>query len=330
MPLAEPSEIPEIEAQLALQPDSHRLRERLLEALVEEALGTSSPSRIATILWFISHYPGDAFCRSQFVAISPEADPTAFATVKAAWLDQVDRTPGDTQALRGAAFLISAASRADARQLLTRAAAQSPDDPDMAIELGRIADTALDRFGHFMRARQLGSTHQNLPVWVALAATQAHATEARPLAQELLDAAGEDEARVGAARSWQETGEDLWQRARRASENDADARALTQAITRFCYYKHWGHTVFGLLALENGDMAAALSHLELSKDIQHDFRLNAYGPAPHLLRALCQQGQFEAVQSFLVAWLAFSENDRARGWLTLVERRIIPGDDAPG
>src|SRR5437868_15042468 len=102
MPLTEPSEMSEIEAQLALEPDSGRLREQVLEACAHEASGSSSSARIATILWFISHDPAHAYCRSPFMAISPEADPAAFALVKAAWLDQIDRAPGDSQTLRGA------------------------------------------------------------------------------------------------------------------------------------------------------------------------------------------------------------------------------------
>ncbi len=324
MPTRRLNDISEIEAQLALSPESVDLRERLLEVCAADESLASRPSRTATILWFISSRPDHFFCLSPFVSIDPDRYPHQFAEVRAAWLAQVEHAPDDAWRLRAAAFFVSHSSKPEARELLDRAARIAPSDPEVQIDLGRLVDDPSERFRFYSRARDLGSTHETLPVLRAVAAAECGSPEAQVAALELLERAGEDEACLGPATAWMETGRQLWERARRDSKDDREARAKTSAIARRSYYRHWGHTLLGLLALEAGDAEAAVAQLALSRAIQHDFRLDAYGPAPHLLRALCAAGYFEEVCAHLRAWLAFSQNDRAREWLDLAESRRVP------
>ncbi len=329
MSIGDPSEIPELAAGLAADPDSRQLRERLLEATAHEGDHASSLLRIESILWLIRNDPGSHYCRTPFVLVSPH-DRVAYNRVKDAWTEQLDQKQGAPDVLRGAAQLVARESRSEGRSLLNRAAELAPHDASIEIDLGLMCESPSDRFRHFSRASELGSAHENLPVWTALAAAEASEPIAAALAQNVVDLAAAAAAAAGPAATWQETGRDLWLKAREASSSDADARALTRSITRLAYYTHWGYTILGMLAVERGDVVAAAEHLDASLPVPHDFRLDAYGPAPHLVRALCSAGEFQPPERFLRGWLAFSPHARPRAWLVAVEQRRVPAEGETG
>lgn len=329
MAIADPSEIPELAAGLTVDPNSRHLRERLLEATAHEADHTSSLLRVESILWLIRNDPGSHYCRTPFVLVSPQ-DRVAYDRIKDAWIEQLDQGHADPNVFRGAGQLIAKDSRAEGLTLLNRAAELAPNDASIEIDLGLMCESPSGRFRHFSRASQLGSDHENLPVWIALSAAEVSEPTAVALAQNVLDLAAAAAAASGPAATWHEAGRNLWLRAREASSSDADARALTRTIARLAYYTHWGHTILGMLAVERGDFATAVDHLDASLPVPHDFRLDAHGPAPHLVRALCTAGQFQPVARFLHKWLAFSPHDRPRTWLAAVEQRRVPTEDETG
>ena len=106
MSIGDPSEIPELAAGLAAEPDSRKLRERLLEATAHEGDHTSSPLRIESILWLIRNDPGSHYCRTPFVLVSPH-DRVAYDRVRDAWTEKLDQNPAAPDVLRGAAQFVA-------------------------------------------------------------------------------------------------------------------------------------------------------------------------------------------------------------------------------
>ena len=62
---------------------------------------------------------------------------------------------------------------------------------------------------------------------------------------------------------------------------------------------HYGHTVLGLLALDQGDVPLAIGHLRSSADIPGSPQLNSFGPTMQLAKELLRRGEHDAVQGYL-------------------------------
>lgn len=86
---------------------------------------------------------------------------------------------------------------------------------------------------------------------------------------------------------------------------------------------HLGHTVLGLLALNNQDTLTAISELYASGQTPGSPQLNSFGPTMQLAKALLKVGQVEPVLAFIEDCRSFWEMGDA--WLALWERRIHEG-----
>lgn len=80
---------------------------------------------------------------------------------------------------------------------------------------------------------------------------------------------------------------------------------MRNAIAEHAFYKHWGHTVAGVVALRHGAVAEAVGHLLESAAVPGDFRLDAYGPSRLLAKALDAHGEHEAVRRYVDACAVF-------------------------
>ncbi len=113
----------------------------------------------------------------------------------------------------------------------------------------------------------------------------------------------------------------------------ADAKRFAeQALALASAYKedwnvgnaiHLGHTVLGLLALNNGDHLFAIRSLKASGQTPGSPQLSSFGPTMHLAKALLKAGHVEAVLAYLNQCRAFWEMGGA--WLDVWERKIREG-----
>jgi hypothetical protein len=330
MPLGEASEIAGLEAELLANPDSLELRERLLEAYGADPNLVGHPGRTANIRWFIDHDPGNHYARTPFMAVSPDAG-AAFEEIKAAWLARLEAPPLDACIMRGAASLIACHDIEAAVTILERAAALEPSNAEILIQIGLTSGAPTKQYLCFAKARELGSEHPNLVVWLSRAAAHSgHLDEPDLAARELLGWVEALDTTLGVAVTWRESGRELWLRARHACSSDTDARAMTTSLANRAYWKHWAHTILGVLACQREDLDQAEMHLRASADVQVDFRLAAYGPAPDLIRGLCTRHRWDEAALFLRDWVSKSEHPHARAWLGQIELRVVPGDAKTG
>lgn len=86
---------------------------------------------------------------------------------------------------------------------------------------------------------------------------------------------------------------------------------------------HLGHTVLGLLALDDGDERTAIAELAKSGNTPGSPQLNSFGPTMQLAKALLRAGHVEPVLVYLNQCRAFWEMGGT--WLSLWERKVREG-----
>ncbi|MFH1817639.1 MAG: hypothetical protein ABIK08_18970 [Pseudomonadota bacterium] len=86
---------------------------------------------------------------------------------------------------------------------------------------------------------------------------------------------------------------------------------------------HIGHTVLGLIALNDGDEVTAIAELAASGNTSGSPQLNTFGPTMQLAKALLRAGHVEPVLGYLRRCRAFWEMGGT--WLNLWERKVREG-----
>jgi hypothetical protein len=314
-----------LESEVEKNPTSEVARENLLEALSADPERFDDPRRFELLEWFLEHNPQHSICSTPFMRVSPESAPGAYARLKARWLALVADVPADPQLVRGAAAFVAAESLDEGKRLLKSALAQTPGDPKLWLDLGRMSQDPAERLAAFEKARDAGETLPNLPVWIAKTSFEAGQYDKSELAaRELMRLVDEARARFGDKLDWPERGAELWKRARSASADDEAAAELVDAHSQHSYRKHWAQTVLGLLACRNDDVDRAVSHLRASGDVRPDYRLSSYGPSLDLVREVCAGGRWVEGLEYLRLWKGVWDHPRLGEWITAVEERRLP------
>jgi hypothetical protein len=191
--------------------------------------------------------------------------------------------------------------------------------------MGRISREPSERLRLLDEADRLGASQRNLPVWIACPALDAgQLPVAERVAQALMSAVSDARTTHGECLDWPDQGQDLWNRAQAACGDDAAARALVRTIADHSYWRHWAHTILGVIALRKGEPASALLHLRESARVVGEPRLSSYGPSFRLARETCTRGEWEAVADYLGACAAFWNDARLKSWRDDVCRRQVP------
>jgi tetratricopeptide (TPR) repeat protein len=86
---------------------------------------------------------------------------------------------------------------------------------------------------------------------------------------------------------------------------------------------HLGHTVLGLIALNDQDFVLAIEELHASGQTLGSPQLNSFGPTMQLAKALLKAGHIEPVVAYLNQCRQFWEMGGA--WLDIWERKIREG-----
>jgi hypothetical protein len=333
-----------LEAQLAENPDDSYSRSMILDEYLGSLELHCHPRRIEHILALIRSDPHDAACFSPLVAVSPEHAPEAYSLVEAEWNRQLEGAPDDPKIVRGVALFVFAGDPERAKRLLVSASEKYPDNARVWLDLARMTKGGAARIPYLQQARRLGGLAHI--AWIGEAAVEAGNWElAESISADLFADVAKARATYGDKLDWTERGTDLWERACKATgvsaegddedEHDDDdddnetggtaaASALVRAISKHADQKHWAHTVAGHVALERGDIAAAIEHLFASSQVVGGPRLGSYGPSPSLAEALCKLGKWNEVEQYWVACSSFWEDDRLTAWLAAVRRHELP------
>lgn len=313
-----------LEEQLAADPESESLREKILFEYLGPGL-TGEPRRIHHAVEYIRRFPRTVVARAPYVHVHQSTFPAAFAQLDDEWRRLRAEHPGDPELAQGHAALLGPCDNDRAVSVLNAALAHHPEHPGLWLELGRICFHPARRLSALQKARALGVSTTNLLPWLATAALAADdLTAATDAAAELLALVAEARAAYGEKLDWPERDQDLRARAISASDSKASAQALIWAISDHAYRKHWAHTTLGVIAARQGDLAKAREHLRESAAIVHDYRLSSYGPSFLLARELCARNEWNAVADYLEACKTFWDTEPLQDWLQQVRAQQTP------
>jgi len=115
----------------------------------------------------------------------------------------------------------------------------------------------------------------------------------------------------------------LFGEARAFAERSLALAPLFQENWNYGNAIHIGHTVLGLIALNEGDEITAIAELVASGKTPGSPQLNSFGPTMQLAKALLRAGHVEPVPEYLEQCRAFWEMGGA--WLNLWERMVRQG-----
>jgi tetratricopeptide (TPR) repeat protein len=87
---------------------------------------------------------------------------------------------------------------------------------------------------------------------------------------------------------------------------------------------HFAHTVFGLVALHNDDLAGAVSELGKAGATRGSPQLDSFGPTMQLAKALLRRGEAVAVLAYLHQCRTFWKSGEV--WLALWEEKVRAGE----
>jgi hypothetical protein len=86
---------------------------------------------------------------------------------------------------------------------------------------------------------------------------------------------------------------------------------------------HYGHTVLGLLALQDDKQAQAVAELHESGTTPGSPQLDSFGPTMHLARDLLRRGEHQAVLQYLQQCRRFWR--MGTRWLDIWEKKVTRG-----
>lgn len=154
-----------LESEVLRNPTSELARENLLGALSADPERFDDPRRFELIEWFLEHNPRNSICTTPFMRVNPGTAPEAYARLKARWLALVADAPADLHLVRGAAAFVAAESLDEGNRLLKSAIAQTPADPKLWRDLGRMSQDPGERLAAFEKARDAGETLGSDGAW---------------------------------------------------------------------------------------------------------------------------------------------------------------------
>ncbi len=313
-----------LEERVGREPDSEFAHFGLLREYLVPQPGYEG-RRIDHIVEFLRRFPRSTYARTPCAEPLPEDPPEACARIGQAWLEQQRAAPNDAEIASGFGLFLARREPERAAAVFRAAAAANPSDAELYTNWGRSAQDPAERLTLFLRARELGGTQPNLLTWIGRSAIAAGELEAAAnVGRELLGLAREARILHGERVEWRERGRELWERVRATCGTDGAAREVTHAIADCSNRTHWAHTFLGVVAVRQGDDAAAVEHLRQSVAIGSDYRLSSYGPSFSLARELAQRGAWEPVADYLRECRRFWDRPILAELLAAIERHELP------
>lgn len=298
-----PTEAAALERQLAENPQDLGARARLLG--YHAARPRADQGRhTGHLLWFVRNLPESEVLDSPPATIIPVFNPDGYIEVKRAWQQLVRAESENVVILRHAAGFLMNSDQAAATALLHQAEALEPSNPEWARALGRLdwrearlfpegrdPAAAGRAFADFERAYELSDRAGRVDLLPDLAmaafAARDHA-RAREVAAAMLEAAPN-----------------------RRNQGDS---------------VHYGNLILGHLALIDGNLEEARSHLLAAGRTRGSPVRRAGAPDMSLAKALLERGEAETVLEYLDLCFDFWQEGRERlhDWIVLVEAGRIP------
>ena len=112
-------------------------------------------------------------------------------------------------------------------------------------------------------------------------------------------------------------------RARELAERTLEIAGSYRSNWNYGNAVHFAHTVLGLLALNEGDVALAVEHLQKAGATPGSPQLNSFGPTMQLAKALLRSGRSEPVLAYFEQCRSFWKMGSV--WLDLWREKVRAG-----
>ncbi len=266
-------------------------------------------ARYLHVIWLIEKHPGSYLAGLPYAGLNSHLDSENFSRAKKLWLKQVADNEKDTAILKNAANFMYSDEKDEAKKLLEKGKALTPDDAHWDEQLGRLLaseakyhrgsiedkkELASQALGHFEAA--LGKMNE-----------QHRFYNLNEAAESALLAGQEEKAASYAA--------ELLSLADKYPKNWNYGNAL-----------HHGHIILGKLAFSKGEMKEARQHLLEAGKTPGSPQLNSFGPDFSLAESLLDKGERKTVVKYLEACSTFWESGQEclQKWIVLIKDKLKP------
>ncbi len=295
-------ELPDLLQQVKQHPDDTETRLRLI-SYYRPFQSQERRSWEAHLRWLLEKHPEEAGTAQLTRSLAALPHDEVMELTKRLWLEQVERYPDDPRVQANAATFFSLHDRELAEELLEKAKALEPKNPQWSRQLAQIfqhSGTGGDTVEAARRAlAELESAVPNmsederqatLPQLAKYAYDAGADKKARSYAQEMIELAG---------------GEAHW--------NTGNLF-------------HHGHIVLGRLDLKGDNLDGAKTHLLDAARTDGSPQLNSFGPNMSLAKELLDRDQRDVVLEYLALCGKFWSHgeDRLKGWQAQIQAGGMP------
>jgi predicted Zn-dependent protease len=140
-----------LEEGLNKNPDNLASREQLIKYYFLEMLTSRTPEleekREKQVLWLIEHHPNSELAGAPEAGIMPigfTGSTEGYQRGKQLWMQEIEKNPNDPRILRNAAQFMSVFDGKTARELLQKALAFDPSDPETSSRLAQSYEQQAD------------------------------------------------------------------------------------------------------------------------------------------------------------------------------------------
>lgn len=257
------------------------------------------------ILWIIQNRPDAAIAGLPYAGLDPVLDKKAYQEARKSWLSQVETYKKNTTVLRNAANFFFIHDKNLTENLIKKAQALEPDNPEWPKLLGHLYSL------HKSRTSKKESTMASLKqLEAAFSLTPEERNKFYLLA-------------------------DLAKTAFMAGEFVKAEEYSTELLNKAAKYKndwnygnaiHHGNLVIGRLALRSGDIDKAKDYLIRAGETPGSPQLNSFGPNMTLAKELLEKGEREIVIQYFELCSKFwkGHKDKLENWITIVRDGGIP------
>jgi len=264
------------------------------------------------IIWIIQNHPSAVIAGLAEARLDPILDKEAYHEAKELWLKQVETYRKDTAVLGNAAKFFLIYDMDISEDLLKKAQALEPDNPEWS-----------QRLGHLYLLKMQGISGVQRGSESLEAKSEAAGQALKQFERSFASTVDERE------RSYK-----LEYLAKAAFEvgNMEKARAyatelLNKAVEHDWNYGnavHHGNLTLGRIALKSGDLAKAKEYLIEAGKTPGSPQLNSFGPNMTLAKELLEKGERKVVIKYFQLCAKFWKEDRLQKWTSIVKGGGIP------
>lgn len=315
-----PEQVKALGALVANDPNNLDARLQLLGYYFHDPSESGSSAVVEQVIWFVKNQPGLTAVGRGFFEVHPRLHgPEAYDSVRALWLQAVEASPTTPEVLANAAAFFMAQDQSLAEDLLKRAERLDPNNSEWPRQLAHLysreqarrrpatgseaGEKSLQKLEEAAEKEggeggELGKFFM-LPDLAKAAFAAGEFQKARDYGLQLLDKG-----------SWPEFFREAGGRRGRSTGN----------------FTHFGNLVLGRLALRDGDVEKAKTHLVESARIDGSPQLNSFGPNMTLAKELLEKGEKQAVLQYFELCGKFWEmgHERLDAWAAVVKQGEIP------